>query len=132
MEIKINIPKNEYVQPTDVRQEVVQNICEIILKKYMDVEGWWKDIAVYDSCPQVWVRNGEKPRLYTSSVLDEERDTRVRTSEMNAVFDAIQDAGYFIYAVYNITDRAHRYHFSVKPYFDGRKAERIHFTTFID
>ena len=32
MEIKVNIPANDYVQPTEIRQEVVQQICDIILK----------------------------------------------------------------------------------------------------
>ena len=36
MEIKINIPTNDYVQPTEVREDVVQMICDSILKTYMD------------------------------------------------------------------------------------------------
>lgn len=31
MEITVNIPKNDYVQPTEVRQEVVQYICDAFL-----------------------------------------------------------------------------------------------------
>lgn len=31
MEIKINIPKNDYIQPVEVREEVVQHICEAFL-----------------------------------------------------------------------------------------------------
>lgn len=31
MEITVNIPKNDYIQPTEVRQEVVQAICEAFL-----------------------------------------------------------------------------------------------------
>lgn len=31
MEIKVNIPQNDYVQPTEVREEVVQAICNAFL-----------------------------------------------------------------------------------------------------
>ena len=31
MEITVNIPKNDYVQPTEIRQEVVQYICDAFL-----------------------------------------------------------------------------------------------------
>ena len=31
MEITVNIPKNDYVRPTEVRQEVVQYICDAFL-----------------------------------------------------------------------------------------------------
>ena len=34
MEIKINIPKNDYVQSTEVRQNVVQAICDAFLESH--------------------------------------------------------------------------------------------------
>lgn len=33
MEIKVNIPQNDYVQPTEVRENVVQAICNAFLSK---------------------------------------------------------------------------------------------------
>lgn len=31
MEIKVNIPQNDYVEPTEVREEVIQAICDAFL-----------------------------------------------------------------------------------------------------
>lgn len=36
MEIKINIPKNDYVQATEVREKVVQAICNTFLENHCD------------------------------------------------------------------------------------------------
>lgn len=33
MEITVNIPKNDYIQPTEVRTEVVQAICEAFIER---------------------------------------------------------------------------------------------------
>lgn len=30
MEIRVNIPQNDYVQPTEVREDVVQKICDVV------------------------------------------------------------------------------------------------------
>ena len=31
MEIRVNIPQNDYIQPTEVREDVVQKICDVFL-----------------------------------------------------------------------------------------------------
>ena len=36
MNITINIANNPYVQPTEIREEVVQMVCNILLEKYLD------------------------------------------------------------------------------------------------
>ena len=45
MEFKINIPANDYVQPTEVRQDLVQSICEYLIKLMED--GAWVE-KTYD------------------------------------------------------------------------------------
>jgi hypothetical protein len=31
MEIRVNIPQNDYIQPTEVREDVVRKICDVFL-----------------------------------------------------------------------------------------------------
>lgn len=132
MEIKVNIPKNDFVQPTEVREDVVQLICDHILK-------WMRD-DMYDLF--VKIRWG-KYELYlnrsddgTTSGFSREYDEkcnpiRIRTIEMETVFDVFQRAGYYIFKTSN-TDGNITYVFSKKPYFAGEHAILQHFTVFID
>lgn len=122
MEIKINIPKNDYVQPTEVRQEVVQCICEYAVKKIKENGVWW--FNVWDAKPfnYLWLGRYENGslRLLTCSREPNDRQSRhilkdcvkVHTVEMQAVFDAMLDAGYFITGSYNCTSDEHVYLFS--------------------
>lgn len=138
MEIKINIPKNNYKEPTEVRQEVVQDICNYIIRhlEYTDAVG----ITVYDSNYHnagLWYRRstnfrGETCIMITNSVKSSETDkyVRVRGCEMQAVFDAMIAAGYFISGSYCITNQEHTYLFTYKP--DKYDNFVTKFTRFID
>lgn len=131
MEITVNIPKNGYQQPTEVRQEVVQRVCEAILASHMDCEPH-NDLCVRDNFPKVIVTNYKhgKNRLY--NLHDDDPDKVVRTCEMKAAFLALQEAGYYVYASYNITHGEYEYHWSVKPYYENRKGEHFVWNQFID
>ena len=134
MEIKINIPQNDYVQPTDVREEVVQMICNSLLHHYLDsddyrdIEFAWKkpqaQILVHGYKTPYLTGGAERKKIYDENII-------VRTCEMKAAFDALQDAGYYIYGFQNWTGNT-SYHISSKPFYAGRKAERVTFNLFID
>ena len=83
MEIKVNIPSNDYVQPTEIRQDVVQRICDIILENYLDSGN---RVSFTD----------EKAALFigtrTISSWEFEGFTRIRGCEMNAAFQALIQA----------------------------------------
>lgn len=138
MEITINIPKNNYVRPTEVRQEVVQDICNYIIRFFErdDVVG----ITVYDSNyhkAELWYSRstnfrGEPYIMFATSVKASETDkyVRVRGCEMQAVFDAMIAAGYFISGSYCNTTQKHTYLFTYKPDKYGNLVTK--FTRFID
>ena len=125
MEITINIPKNNYVQPNEVRQNVVQLCCDAML----NMIKMKRELAIRKDTMRVCVgKNG-----YAMWGLDaRERDIQVRTCELRAAFDAMQDAGYYIYVTLMSYPREYRFTFSEKPFFEGRKAERVDFNLFID
>jgi len=132
MEIKIN--KNEYVQPTEVREQVVQMICNSLLHHYLDsddykdIEFAWKkpqaQILVHGYKTPYLMGGAERSKLYDENII-------VRTCEMKAAFDALQDAGYYIYG-FLCTNGNTSYHISSKPVYAGREAERVTFNLFID
>lgn len=134
MEIKINIPQNDYVQPTDVREEVVQMICNSLLHHYLDsddcrdIEFAWKkpqaQILVHGYKTPYLTGGAERNKVYDENII-------VRTCEMKAAFDALQDAGYYIYGFLSWTGNT-SYHISSKPVYAGRNAERTSFSVFID
>lgn len=143
MEIKVNIPKNDYVQPNEVRAKVVQDICNhIIYWMNNSVEKGFYVLRIRDysdSSAEVHIFYDSSAMTKTSGIvtmkIDKERypfSVKVRTCEMKAVFKAIQKAGYHIFGFHCITDNVHTYVFTTKPVLDGRMAKKIDFSLFID
>ena len=130
MEIKINIPTNDYVQPTEVRKDVVQMICDSILKTYIDKRDLvfeWKEPKA-TLCVHGYKTAFLNP---TSNNVHKEENISVRSCEMSAAFDVLQEAGYFIYPF--ISGRGETvYYFSTKPSYAGRCGKKVSFNLFID
>ena len=144
MRISVNIPKNDYVQPTEVREKVVQDICNHIIHwmKHSCEEGFYqlriKDFYYKNAMLYLIYSSSEKTEtsgFQDNGKIDEARypfHVKVRTCEMKAVFNVMQKAGYHIFGSHNITDNVHTYVFTKKPFLNGRKAEKIDFSMFID
>lgn len=143
MEIKVNIPKNDYVQPKEVRAKVVQDMCNHIIywmNNSLEKGFWVLRIWDYsDRSAEVHIFYDSSAMTKTSGIvtskIDEERypfSVKVRTCEMKAVFKVIQKAGYHIFGSHCITDNVHTYVFTTKPVLDGRVAKKIDFNLFID
>lgn len=138
MEITINIPKNDYVQPTEVRPDLVQSICEYLIKLMED--GPWVE-KTYDlrlkpqfGFYQLYLnryKNGEIAG-FSSRADKDNNQIRIRTFEMQAVFRYLQAAKYYIYGTKEITTNEVIYIFSKKPKRGNTPAEKIDFTEFID
>lgn len=94
MEIKINIPKNDYIQPVEVREEVVQHICEAFLNGG-DLWGIFHPYSGGYNRPskKFIIFNG---RCHEFSTHGE----RFNGAEMSAAFKALIKAGYHIFRVY--------------------------------
>jgi hypothetical protein len=144
MEIKVNIPKNDYVQPKEVRAKVVQDICNHIIywMKNSCEEGFYqlsiKDFYYQNAMLYLIYSSSEKTKtsgFQDNGKIDEARypfHVKVRTCEMQAVFKVMQKAGYHIFGSHNITDNVHTYIFTTKPVLNGQKAKKIDFGMFID
>jgi hypothetical protein len=133
----IKIIANDYVQPTEVRENVVQTLCNVILEDYLDKNT---SIAIYPKNAELYIGTfkGNRcdtttPFLITRSTLNKNYDyTRIHSCEMEEVFKVIQDAGYHIYLERDKKARDSHYRFSKKPVFDGIKSKILEFDVFID
>ena len=137
MEITINVPTNDYVQPTEVREWLVQKMCDYIIKKMN--EGMWIEgafqLTLSHSCwaYQLFVelRNDGSVYSFRSSNSSNFSRIRIHKCEMDAVFEILQNSGYYIFGMY-YTNGEHTYTFSKKPFYDNREATRMKFDVYID
>lgn len=99
MEITINIPKNDYVQPTKVRQEVVQLICEAFLtQKAFSTFYPYHDGLGRRATTGVCVNsNGKGYGFRDEPFGSDERFVEFNGAEMKAAFKALRDAGYHMF-----------------------------------
>lgn len=134
MEITLNIPQNDYVQPTEVRQFAVQTICDYLLRNSSCIlhpknDGPYRQANLY-----LRRKEGEENwRGMCNWHYAEEKGfehTLVRGVEVQAAFDALIKAGYCIFRVWEYRTWM-GYCCSGKPRIDG--GERVtQFTEFID
>ena len=98
----VQIKRNEYVEPTQIRESVVQDICDAFLSKCC----WNVFHPVSDG-------NYRRPTLHVLKSLDnkaygfdcsrstgEVSDIRIRTCEMKEAFKLLQEAGYYMFKVF--------------------------------
>ena len=100
MEIKINVPINDYQRPSKVREEVVQLICDAFLQgdeyKATCTNHWSADYCVDTE--------GKHPRFYNgyrSGIGERHEEHRFNGAEMSAAFEVLIKAGYFMYKGYD-------------------------------
>ena len=123
MKITINIPKNDYVQPTEPRAEVVQTICDRLLNHYMAKEVRWDRDEIY-------IHKGESDLSswkYNAGV----EGIRIRGVEMDLAFKALVKAGYYIHCG-SWTNGMPYYIPSKKPFLRERYELVSSFNEFID
>lgn len=140
MKPNIKIQENDYKRPTEVREDVVQLICDHIVGN-MNKEG---SDGIYELSvnPIGSLRKCRTYELYTETdetdgslrkITNErksEDQTRIRGCEMETVFKVMQNAGYFIF--YSYYDGYITYIFSKKPSYDNTLTTTMYFTEFID
>ena len=139
MEIKINIPNNDYKEPTEVRQEVVQEIASFLCERIRTSKNHTFEICVelyYDRPSELWlVRRNDNDEM--CNIESQERYDRnysyekIFTAEMVAVFKALSDAEYICYGRYCVTDQTHTYTFTDRD-FRPDQSRFVKFTDFID
>ena len=131
----IRIKPNDYVQPTDVREDVVQKICDVLLT-YLDAN---RALTVRAKHPVLYLakyegkhETVEKFALTSGTMNQAYVYTQVHSCEMDKAFEAFQDAGYHIYLERDKKTKTSVYRFSKKPVLDGDKAKNLEFDMFID
>lgn len=129
--MNIRIIKNDYVQPVEVREHVVQSICDVIMNNYLDRAT---NLTVYAKSAELYIcEHKEGYKTISHSRLNTNvQYIRIRSCEMDAAFKVFQDAGYHIYLERNKKDRISTYRFSKKPVLWGEEAKNLEFDVFID
>ena len=129
--MNIRIIKNDYVQPVEVRESVVQSICDILLgyvNKSLSLTVYVKSAELYLGTSKA---TGEM--VITHSTLNTATEyIRIHSCEFDAAFKAFQDAGYFIYLERDKKTKTSTYRFSKKPVLWGVPAKTLEFDVFID
>lgn len=103
MEITVNIPKNDYVQPTEVRQEVVQYICDAFLSTsvwrifHPERQSAYRGKTLY---VMVSKRSGKAYGFGGYAASDSDVNIRFNGEEMKAAFKALRNAGYHMFLIY--------------------------------
>ena len=139
--MNIKIKENDYVQPTEVRENVVQTLCNIILEDYLDRVS--SSITIYVKSAELYIGTHKRyeldkgdvvsPFVITRSTLNQNYSyIRVHSCEMDEAFKVIQDAGYHIYLERDKKTKSSHYRFSKKPVLDGVVAKNLEFDVFID
>lgn len=114
----IQIKKNDYVQPTEVREEVVQAICEAFLGPNGDASvepGFWRMLRTQginaDQAATIYVAVHNKRRDYSGFATEEKkRETlhyhsndytfyRMRSVEVRQAFEELVKAGYYMFGL---------------------------------
>lgn len=134
MEIKINIPKNDYKMPTKVRPEIVQGICEAFIERCM----WSTFHPFYGGKGRNANRGITKKKSENKfygfdtgfSHLDSEIVEGFNGAEMTEAFKALRKAGWHIFQVYDYGDWL-GYKVSEKPFLQNG-TEVTEFNDFID
>jgi len=133
MEITINIPKNDNVQPTEVRQEVVQAICTTFLETHVNTtfhpftESRYRRATLYVATKHP--RGGFNDSSWAN---DHKEDgyVRVNGEEMKAAFIILRMAGYHLFRIYEYGTWM-GYECSKKPFME-KGTEVTKFIDFID
>lgn len=132
MEIKINIPKNDYVQPTRVREDVVQAICDAFLTQCVWSTFHPFSQGCYRRASKYILKHKRSKTFYgfNDEPFDGEDGITFNGAEMRAAFEALQNAGYYMFRVYEYGSWL-GYKCSKKPFMNG--GERVtEFNDFID
>lgn len=139
MEIKVNIPKNDYKEPTEVRQDVVQEIASFLCERIRTSKNHTFEIWIeqhYDRPSELWLvrrkNDGKMCNIESRERYDRNYSyAKIFTAEMVAVFKALLDADYICYGRYNVTDQTHIYTLTDRDFRPG-ESRFVNFTDIID
>lgn len=102
MEIKLNIPFNDWKEPTEVREDVVQGICEAFLSGNI-----WKVFHPYSEGAYrrktnfIYRHKSESKFIgFTGKPFEMDVNIRFNSAELKTAIEALKKAGYYFHEVY--------------------------------
>ena len=132
MEIKLNIPQNDYTQPTEVRDWVVQGICDAFLSRCAWSTFHPFTSSAYRKADKYIIKHKNEKNYYgfQDEPCSHNDGVKFNGAEMKAAFAALRNAGYHMFVTYDYGTWK-GYFLSKKPFEEGYK-EVFEFTDFID
>lgn len=122
----IVLEKNDYIEPSFAREEVVQLIVDAFLYKMKEMESKWE--YAEQKCLNYYEREDNGIYVYHSingnpliSTMSGKGHIRVTNDEMDIAFECLKQGGYYCYGTYNSTFGLHTYWWCKKPSFFGKK-----------
>lgn len=92
----IKIPTNDYQRPSQIREEIVQLICDA----FLGGDTYKATCTNHFSADYCVDTEGMRPRFYNgykSGINEKHIEHKFNGAEMSAAFDALIKAGYFMY-----------------------------------
>ena len=124
----VQIEKNDYVHPTEVREEIVQGICDAFLAGTAFSIMNPRTVSLYRRRTLLIIRHkGGKYYGFSDIPLDDECE-RFNGAEMKEAFRVLREAGYHIFWVEGVFGG---YKVGKRPVMDGCH-EVTEFSHFID
>ena len=98
----IQIKKNDYVQPTEAREEVVQAICDAFMSTYSGIYHPFRQSIYREATIYAVTNKGTCPFFSSSneSYWTGAKCYRIRGVEMKRAFEELIKAGYYMMKVY--------------------------------
>ena len=130
----INIQKNDYVQPFEIREEVVQAICNAFFSTYSGIYHPFHEGRRYAT---IYVVTGKGKSPFFSSSNEsywgkESKCYRIRGCEMKQAFEELIKVGYYMFRVYQY-DTWLGYVCKKTPFYHDHRADMVEaFTDRID
>lgn len=133
----IVLEKNDYVEPSFAREEVVQLIVDAFIQKMKDMEVDWRYAEQQCLC---YDRDDNGVYVYHSingkpliSTMSGKGHIRVTNDEMDIAYECLKRGGYYYYSQYNITRGEYKDWWYKKPSFFGKTPiENAKFSPFIN
>lgn len=101
MEIKVNIERNDYEQPTEIRQEVVQGICEAFLGRNCWTTYHPFSESAYRRADRYILKHENGKEYYGFDDEIHEKGLTFNGAEMKAAFEVLINAGYYMFVGYD-------------------------------
>lgn len=116
----IDIPKNDYVQPTEAREEVVQAICEAFMSTYSGIYHPVRESRFREATIYVVTNKGRCPFFssFNESYWKGAVCYCIRGVEMKQAFEELIKAGYYMFRVYEYGSWP-GYKCSKAPFYEG-------------